>query len=117
MIATELVARLPLNQLGGARVFRPCNIAGQLRKSGDTLDAETLAAMPKAALRALVDQRFIVPWPKSPLPQDGDDEILIYNRLGTSTYDVVLGKKLNATPLTKVDAEALATKHRTPKAA
>ena len=118
MPATELIARLPTDQLGGAKVFRPCTIAGVKRNGGDALSAEELAAMPKATLRAMQDQRFIVAWPKSanaPSPIDG--EPYVYNRVGTSTYDVVLGQLLNAHPLSKADAEALAAQHRKPVAA
>ncbi len=117
---TELIARLPSNQLGGARVFRPCNIAGQPRKSGDVLSAELLASLPRQSLRALQDQRYIVCWPRPaeapPQPTD-EGEPHVYNRVGTSTYDVVLGRRLNTRPLSKTDAEALAARHQKPAAA
>ena len=116
----ELIARLPYNQLGGARVFRPCNIGGQPRKSGDILSAELLAALPRQSLRALQDQRYIVCWPApadAPPPSAAEGEPYVYNRVGTSTYDVVLGRRLNSRPLSKTDAEALATRHQKPAAA
>ncbi len=112
---TELIMRVPADQIGGARVFRPCNIGGKLRKSGDVLDAETLAALPPTNLRTLQDQRYILAWPKPadvPLPQQVEGEPHVYNRVGTSTYDVVLGRRLNTRPLSKADAEALAARHR-----
>lgn len=120
MPTTELIARLPSNSLGGARVFRPCNIAGVLRKSGDILSAEVLASIPKQSLKALQDQRFIISWPKptdAPAIPQVDGEPYVYNRIGTATYDVILGKRLNARPLSKTDAEALAESHRKPVAA
>ena|SRR5579864_2942755 len=119
MSVSEMIARLPIDSLGGARVFRPCTIGGELRKGGDVLDAATLASLPRQTLRALVDQRFIVPWPKAAGVAEvpADFEVYVYNRLGTSTYDVVLGKRLHDQPLSKADAEALAAKHRKPVAA
>lgn len=120
MPPTELIARLPTDQLGGARVFRPCTIAAKPRRSGDVLFAEELAAIPKAALRALIDQRYLVPWPRptdAPLAAPEDAEAHVYNRVGTSTYDVILGRKVNGRPLSKADAEALADRYRKPAAA
>lgn len=118
-MTTELIARLPPDSLGGARVFRPCNVGGIQRKSGEVLSAEDVASLSKPALRALMDQRFIVAWPKAPdaASPDPDAELLVYNRIGTSTYDVVRGTLLNDKPLSKADAEALAAKHRRPEAA
>jgi len=116
----ELIARLPSNQLGGARVFRPCNIGGKWRRAGDVLDAETLAVLPRQSLRALQDQRYIVAWPApadAPPPSAAEGEPYVYNRVGTSTYDVVLGRRLNTRPLSKTDAEALAARHQKPAAA
>jgi hypothetical protein len=113
---TELIMRIPQDQIGGARVSRPCTIGGVKRKSGEVLDAEILTALPPTNLRTLQDQRYILAWPKSIASVD-DGEPYVYNRVGTSTYDVVLGRRLNARPLSKEDAEALAEKHRRPAAA
>jgi hypothetical protein len=115
MPTTELMPRLPREMIGGARVFRACKINGVKRRRGDTLDDGTIAGIPRATLNALQDQRFIVTWPKNPTAEPG--EVYVYNRIGTSTYDVVVGRKLNAAPLSKADAEALATQHRKPEAA
>lgn len=115
-MTTELVARLPTDQLGGARVFRPCVINGKKYGPGETIAGEVLAGMPRQNLRALMDQRFIVAYPTppagGPAPVAADEEVYVYNRLGTPTYDVIVGKKLNALPLKKADAEALAKSRR-----
>ena len=117
---TELIMRIGPDQIGGARVFRPCNIGGKPRKSGDILDAATLTALPPTNLRTLQDQRYILAWPKpvdAPPAPASEGEPHVYNRVGTSTYDVVLGRRLNTRPLSKTDAEALAARHQKAAAA
>ena len=118
---TELIARLPSNSLGGAQIFRPCNIGGKWRKRGDPdLTAEELASLPRQSLRALQDQRFIVAYPApadAPPAPETEGGPHVYNRHGTATYDVVLGRRLNTRPLSKLDAEALAARHQKPAAA
>lgn len=119
-MTTELIARLPTDQLGGARVFRPCTIGGIKRRSSEVLSGEDLASLPRQSLKALIDQRFIVAWPKGTDAGPtvaADEEVLVYNRVGTSTYDVVVGRRLNARPLSKHEAETLADKNRKPEAA
>jgi hypothetical protein len=114
-MSTQLITRIPPDQIGGAKVFRPCNIAGVKRKSGEVLSGEVLASLSLTNLRTLQDQRFILAWPKSadaPPASADAGEPHVYNRVGTSTYDVVLGKRLNAQPLSKTDAEALAARHQ-----
>jgi hypothetical protein len=117
---TQLISRIPRDQIGGARVFRPCTIGGVPRKSGDILSAEILAGLPPTNLRTLQDQRYILAWPKSAdappqLVEEGEPHV--YNRVGTSTYDVVLGRRLNSRPLSKTDAEELAARYQKPAAA
>lgn len=115
MPATELMARLRPDQLGGAKVFR----AFGTYKRGDIIPPDALAAMPMANLRALMDQRFIVAWPlgEGPVPvapviRQGEPHIV--QRPGTNRYDVILGEKLNVAPLSKADADRLAAVHRVP---
>ena len=117
---TELTMRVPRDQIGGARVSRPCNIGGRLRKAGEVLSGEELVALPPTNLRTLQDQRYILAWPRpaeAPPTPVGEGEPYVYNRVGTSTYDVVLGRRLNTRPLSKTDAEALAARHQKPVAA
>ena len=119
MSTTELIARLPPDQLGGARVFRPTMLFGQVYQRNEVISAEVLRKVPRQNLRALIDQRFIVAWPvaASSVPVATDGEVFVFNRPGTSKFDVVVGQRLNAEPLSKADAEALAAQHRQPVAA
>src|SRR5579863_5796436 len=117
MPATDLMSRLPPSTLGGARVFR----AFGNYKRGDTISGDDLRRIPPANLRALQDQRFIVTWPadvglNAPTlsAQVDPPEVHVYLRAGTNRYDVVVGKRLNAAPLGKADAERLADLHRPP---
>ena len=119
MPATQMIARLPLDQLGGARVFRPCTIAGQHYARGAPVPAEVLCRVPRANLKAMIDQTFLVVWPAAPDAATAlreDEEVFIYQRIGTNTCDVVVGRKLNARPLSRAEAEHLAASHRAPAA-
>ena len=118
MSTTELIARLPPDQLGGARVFRPTMLFGQVYQRNEVIPGDVLRKVPRQNLRALIDQRFIVAWPvaASPVPPS-NQEVFVFNRPGTSKFDVIVGQRLNAEPLSKVDAEALAAQHRQPTAA
>ena len=123
MSSTELIARLPRDRLGGAQVFRPAHIGGKVRRVGDILSADELRAIPRQNLRALMDQRFIVAWPVGATPATehvtSKGDVFVVNRPGTSRFDVIVGRKVNAAPLTKNEAEELATQERaaTPAAA
>lgn len=110
---TELIPRLPLDQIGGGRVFRPCTIAGQHRPVGTVLSGEDLMKVAPVNLRALIDQRFLQVWRKPPEEAStllDEGEVMVVPRLGSSNrFDVVVGKRLNgAAPLSKSEAEALA---------
>lgn len=111
MPTTELMPRLPLHQIGGGKVFRPCTIAGNLRLPGTPLTAEDLAQVRPSNLKAMIDQRYIQVWPKGtdapPIAEPG--EVMIVPRLGANNrFDVVIGKRLNSAPLSKSEADALA---------
>jgi hypothetical protein len=112
MSATELIARLPRDRLGGAQVFRPVSIGGRMRKIGETISADELRAVPKQNLRALMDQRFIVAWPVGTASAAVVGDVFVVNRPGTSHFDVIVGRKINADPLSKVAAEELAKGER-----
>lgn len=114
MSIPELVARLAPEEIGGAKVFRQMTLFGKVYVRGELVPVELLRKVPKQNLRALMDQRFIVVWPigeASPQLPTGDDEVFVYNRPGTSRYDVIVGRRLNHAPLSKTEADKLAKEH------
>ena len=126
IMSTELIARLPTEQLGGARVFRPTEIFGRHYQVNEIVPQDVLQRIKKQNLRALLDQRFLVAWPvgANPTPTavavpdaDTDAEVFVSNRIGTNRYDVIVGQRLNDEPLTKAEADAVAARHRRKSAA
>lgn len=118
MSATELIARLPADQLGGARVFRPCTIAGRAYRSNEVIGPEVLRRIPRQNLRALMDQRFIVAWPvgENPARDEVISEVHVVPRAGANNrFDVIVGTRLNSAPLSKIDADRLAAAQRRPE--
>lgn len=115
-MTNELIARLPLDELGGARVFRPCKLAGKDYARGGEVPLEILRQIPKANLRALLDQRYLVgyPTPRDAAPVAFESEVHVCQSPGTSRYNVIAGKKLNTVPLSKAEAEKLAESVRAP---
>jgi hypothetical protein len=115
-MSSELIARLPTEMIGGGRVFRPFSTY----RRNEVLSADVIRSLPRQNLKALIDQRFLIVWPvgSDPAPSvAADEEVFIYARAGTSRFDVVVGRRLNAVPLSKADAEKLAAAQREPAAA
>lgn len=110
-----LIPHIPREQVGSARVFRAFNLAGRQTKPGDVLTEADLAQIAPSNWRTLIEQRFMVPAMKPPKAPEPTGEVHVYNRVGTSTYDVVVGHRLNDQPLSKTDAETLAARHRAHK--
>jgi hypothetical protein len=87
-------------------VRRRFNAAGRDVLPGTTLSIEEVKAFPNRNLRALVDANFLDLFPIA------DNDILtgamhVIHR-GSGRYDVIRGHVLNAEPLTREAAEAMA---------
>lgn len=111
----ELMSRLPLSEIGGAKVFRPCTIGGVLRRRGDVVSADELLKVNASNLRSLIDQRFIQVWraaDEAPRSKPEPGEVMIVPRAGApNRYDVVVGRRVNGGGgLTKADADRLAAR-------
>ena len=111
----ELMPRLPLNEIGGAKVFRACTIDGKQRLRGEILSPELVASIKSSNLRSLIDQRFIQPFRQADgvvaVAVSEPGEVMVVPRLGApNRFDVVIGRRLNSGPLTKAEADALATR-------
>ena len=99
---------LPLVEadIGGARVRRTFTRAGETLKGGQYLTRADILAMPASNRRALMSGNYIEVFPRSPVTSAGDVHIV---HIGRGQYDVFKGDKLNDRPLTKEEAEELAT--------
>ena len=108
----ELMPRLPSNTLSGAKVFRPCSIAGKTRLRGEIISEDDLLKIKPSNLRSLVDQRFLqvfVRGPETIQPPADPGEVITAPRLGAANrFDVIVGRRVNAGPLTRSEADELA---------
>lgn len=95
------------HDVGGARVRRTFTRSGETMRMGQMLSAAEVLAIPITNRRALSDSNFIEVFPRGPLESVGENHIV---HLGRGQFDVIRGVKLNAAPLTKDDAEELATR-------
>jgi hypothetical protein len=96
---------LPDDMIGGGVVRRRIGVAGgDGVLAGTRLTREQVLAMPVANRRAMISTGHISVWPLN--EQVGGERFAVH--LGFGKYDVVEGRKLNAEPLTKEQAEALA---------
>jgi hypothetical protein len=93
--------------IGGARVRRRFTRGEEAMMPGRFLSADEVRAIPVANRRALSDAGYIEIFPQAPVTTAGDKHIV---HLGRGQYDVIHGVKLNAEPLTKEQAEDLATR-------
>lgn len=99
------------DDIGGARVRRTFTRGAQIMRRGDTLNAEDICSMGANNRRALINAGYIEVWPKSPIQSIGSgsgSRHIVY--LCRGQYDVIEGRKLNEKPLSKEDAEELATR-------
>lgn len=117
--------RVPLDQIGGARVVRQFRMNGEIVKVGTMLTPPQIMAMNPVNRAHLID-RFLQVWPKpmvkSPPSSDADsgagpteratsDGGLLARHvvpLGFGRYDVVQGTKLNEKAVDRQTAFALA---------
>lgn len=105
-------------EVGGALVRRPCRVAGADRRIGDQLTDAELASIPVTNLRALVEQRFIVVWPRASRADAAPPgEPFVVPVPGTNRFSVVVGVPVNPAPLSRTEAEALAVELRARAAA
>lgn len=93
--------------IGGARVRQKFTRAGEVLFAGKQLTADEVLAIPMANRRALADAGYIEIFPRPPITSVGERHIV---HLGRGQYDVIQGLKLNQAPLSKDEAEELATR-------
>lgn len=98
---------LGMNEIGGGIVRRRFNTANGAIPAGHKLTSGEIKAMPPGNRRALIENRFLEVWPIGNAPAGGERHIV---NLGFGKFDVVEGRKLNDKPLTKDEAEELATR-------
>ena len=91
-------------EIGGATVLRSFQFGDRLLKRGETLTREEVLGMPATNRRCLADngKLDIVPLRE---PAGGRRFVV---HMGGGQFDVVEGRKLNDTPLTKEEALELA---------
>lgn len=97
------------HDIGGARVRRVFTRGSRHLRGGDMLSGDEVRAIPVANRRALIDAGYIEVWPKSGEAAGSAGERHIVHR-GKGQFDVIAGVKLNAEPMSKEDAEELATR-------
>ena len=100
-------------QIGGGFVRLGFNIGDRRTKAGERLSREAIMKMPISNRRTLISSGKIEVFPidtGAPIaaPTEPADRHLIH--LGRGYYDVIEGRKLNAEPLTREDAVALAAR-------
>lgn len=94
-------------EIGGGYVRRRFNIGADSIPAGTHLTAGQLQKI--GNLRVLVRNGNIETHPPAPAQPDVPAERFITN-LGFGKFDVIAGRKLNDRPLTKEEAEELATR-------
>ncbi|HZT90289.1 MAG TPA: hypothetical protein VFA12_20280 [Stellaceae bacterium] len=105
----RLIGIVDAAEMGGAQVFRPFTVGAQTFRKGDRLPRETLLAIPASNLRALVNNRYIAPFPRDPDPAEnrGPARKFVVS-LGKGEFGVVEGWRITAEPMTREAAQALA---------
>ena len=92
--------------IGSGRVRRGFRRGEEWLPAGKMLTAADVLAIAPANRRALSEAGFIELYPRGPVESVGQRHIV---HLGRGQYDVIHGVKLNAQPLSKEEAEDLAT--------
>jgi hypothetical protein len=93
--------------IGGAFVRRTIWKGAEISyKPGTTIPGDAVRGFGHKNLHAMIDSGQIQVWPKPPVEMSGDRAIV---HIGGGRYDVFVGK-LNSEPLTKDEAEELATR-------
>jgi hypothetical protein len=92
--------------IGGARVRRVFRRGNESLFAGTILTAKEVCDFAPANRRALREAGFIEIFPRGPVESVGERHIV---HMGGGKYDVIKGVKLNDAPLTKDEAEEIAT--------
>ncbi len=114
--------RIRPEMIGGGRVIRPFNIAGERQHAGKAFSGEEVRAMPHANRQALIDNGFLAVWPMasrptasaagpagaSPTAAANSPMARHVSSRGFGRYDVIEGVKINSEPLSREEANALA---------
>ena len=98
-----------LGTLGGGIVRRTFRNGDVQQKAGDYLSADqllTIARIAPANFQALVDKKYIETYPRAPGGGEGVERHVVSAAFGK--FDVIAGRRLNAAPLLKDEAYALA---------
>lgn len=96
---------LGASDIGGGIVRRRFTIGDRDVVFGDRLTAADILAIPLSNRRALVERGHLSVYPPSGQAADPADRHIA--NLGFGKFDVIEGRKLNSSPLTKDEAEAL----------
>ncbi len=91
--------------IAGGLVQRAFTAGNSHYRAGDRLAAEAILAMPPSNMRALVENRFIELFPKHEVA--GERFIVPADK---GHFNVIVGHKLNSAPLSRDEAEDLATR-------
>jgi hypothetical protein len=94
--------------IGGARVARRFTCGSEAMLRGRMLSATEVCSIPVANRRALTKAGIIEVFPRNDAVTTVGQKHIVH--LGRGQYDVIQGQKLNAAPLSKDDAEDLATR-------
>lgn len=94
------------DEIGGAYVRRPFTRGEDHLYGGQLLSGDEVRAIRQANRKALIDAGFIEVFPRGPVEMAGDRAMV---HIGAGRYDVFAGK-VNTEPLTKEEAEDLATR-------
>lgn len=103
---------LPPNMIGGAYVRRRFDLGPRTVTIGETLTAEQVREIRPANLKAMVNQGKLELYPLSPAAI-GTRRFAIH--MGMGKFDVIEGVKVNASPLTRAEAEAMLPADQRPK--
>jgi len=106
--------RYDLAMAGGAYVRRRFVIGGKEVQIGDVLSVETLASIPRLNRRALVNTGRIELFPRSPGASTSQPELagaeMHLVHLGGGKYHVVRGVRVTDAPVSREEAEEIATR-------
>ncbi len=92
--------------IGGGIVRRAFRDGDRFRRANERLEREEIMRWPAANRNALIDKRFVEIYPLSAATPKDAKRIVLHR--GGGVYDVIEGRVLNAKPLTKAEAQALA---------
>ena len=94
--------------IGGAVVRRRFDLSGRTVLAGAYISRDQLMKIPAANRRALVNGKFIAPYPRAALAEESGERHVVHR--GGGAYDVIVGRKINDTPMSKDEADELATR-------